>query len=390
MTVIVSDLDAAGIPHGAVLAAPTEEPRATLDVRLRLVPRTVALLVTGMAVRVSIGTAEIGATLNLAADPRTVDLSTIDGRLTLREPIVAPAGCALILRRYACKTVLAGGTVVAAQSVAAAAASSPDPPKGLELLDEALRVAGFDGATSEELAERVALALDHVLALLEHLADEGRAYRLTRPSAYVDAALAEELLARLRAVLRRRERRTPWIMGVTSLALSRASGVAEPLLVRHLARAVADGALARRVGYYSSPAFVPRLTVRQRRFLEKELSIDIARPFIPRGRSAERLGAGDERFGHRRSCRRRWRRSSRSGSLIRESAMTSIEARKSTRFRARLDGVLRREGTIAVATFRDLLGASRRYAVPLLEWFDATGVTTRDGDARRLRPLTRE
>ena len=38
-----------------------------------------------------------------------------------------------------------------------------------------------------------------------------------------------------------------------------------------------------------------------------------------------------------------------------------------------------------VAEFRDALGVSRRHAVPLLEWLDRTGWTSRQGDLRRLR-----
>lgn len=39
-----------------------------------------------------------------------------------------------------------------------------------------------------------------------------------------------------------------------------------------------------------------------------------------------------------------------------------------------------------VANFRDKLGITRKHAIPLLEWMDATGVTIREGDGRRLRP----
>ncbi|HKN13680.1 MAG TPA: selenocysteine-specific translation elongation factor [Candidatus Binatus sp.] len=40
---------------------------------------------------------------------------------------------------------------------------------------------------------------------------------------------------------------------------------------------------------------------------------------------------------------------------------------------------------ITAATFRDLLGASRKFAIALLDHFDHVGVTTRVGDTRRLR-----
>ncbi len=38
-----------------------------------------------------------------------------------------------------------------------------------------------------------------------------------------------------------------------------------------------------------------------------------------------------------------------------------------------------------VAQFRDTAGLSRKYAVPILEWFDKEGLTVRSGDLRRLR-----
>jgi len=41
--------------------------------------------------------------------------------------------------------------------------------------------------------------------------------------------------------------------------------------------------------------------------------------------------------------------------------------------------------TLTVAAARDLLGSSRRYVLPLLEWMDAQKVTRRVGDDRILR-----
>ncbi len=43
-------------------------------------------------------------------------------------------------------------------------------------------------------------------------------------------------------------------------------------------------------------------------------------------------------------------------------------------------------GPFTVAEFRDLVGASRKYAVPLLEYFDQAGFTRRQGDVRVLGP----
>jgi len=45
----------------------------------------------------------------------------------------------------------------------------------------------------------------------------------------------------------------------------------------------------------------------------------------------------------------------------------------------------RAHGEINAATFRDLIGASRKFAIAFLDWCDRTGVTVRVGDVRKLR-----
>lgn len=45
------------------------------------------------------------------------------------------------------------------------------------------------------------------------------------------------------------------------------------------------------------------------------------------------------------------------------------------------------EAPFSVADFRDALQLSRKYAVPLLEYLDAAGVTTRNGDVRSVRSV---
>ncbi|MHC4846007.1 MAG: SelB domain-containing protein, partial [Planctomycetota bacterium] len=44
-----------------------------------------------------------------------------------------------------------------------------------------------------------------------------------------------------------------------------------------------------------------------------------------------------------------------------------------------------RDGAIDIPALRDELGTSRKYLIPLLEHFDAEGVTVRHGDRRTLR-----
>ena len=57
-----------------------------------------------------------------------------------------------------------------------------------------------------------------------------------------------------------------------------------------------------------------------------------------------------------------------------------VEAELRRRVRGRLlDG-----STMTMAELRDLLGTTRRYAVPIGEYLDRIGLTRREGDLRRL------
>ena len=43
-------------------------------------------------------------------------------------------------------------------------------------------------------------------------------------------------------------------------------------------------------------------------------------------------------------------------------------------------------GTLTMSELRELLGTTRKYAVPIGEYLDRIGLTVRDGDLRRLNP----
>jgi selenocysteine-specific elongation factor len=53
--------------------------------------------------------------------------------------------------------------------------------------------------------------------------------------------------------------------------------------------------------------------------------------------------------------------------------------------RAHLIDHLQKHPDLTAGAYRDLLGASRKFAIALLDYFDHSGVTTRVGDARKLR-----
>ena len=74
-----------------------------------------------------------------------------------------------------------------------------------------------------------------------------------------------------------------------------------------------------------------------------------------------------------------------SGTLIKVSADVVYLAETLDEIRSRVVEHIRQEGSIDVAQVRDMLQASRKYAVSLLEYFDQQRITKRVGDARVLR-----
>jgi selenocysteine-specific elongation factor len=76
---------------------------------------------------------------------------------------------------------------------------------------------------------------------------------------------------------------------------------------------------------------------------------------------------------------------SESGELVRIGDFY-LTARQASEARARVRSYIEKDGPVTVAEIRDLLGTTRKYAVPVCEWLDATGATLRRGDTRVLGP----
>ena len=187
--------------------------------------------------------------------------------------------------------------------------------------------------------------------------------------------------AQIAAVLQRRETEAPWIAGTTLLALARELAVGELELLPLLRSEVEAKRVEVRAGYYCRPEHRPRLDDEQRAFFAAAVAADEAAPLDPVPLSA--ISAAMQR-ARIKGVEQAFDMLFVSGELVKIGAHVYRRA-QIDEIRRRLDAALGRGGTMTPAQFRDALGTTRKYALPLLEWFDATGVTVRDGDVRRLR-----
>jgi selenocysteine-specific elongation factor len=364
------------VARGHALVAREIPAQASFGVHFQPLPDAPELLRRRMPVRVHLGAGETFGTLVFAERP--AGASAVDATLHLREAAAAVPGQRFIVRRMSPKTVLGGGTI----GLPAAADDGPGTaPPDVAAVRAALVANGLGAGTPEALAAAANVTRERAEEILADEAAGERAWALARPAAYIDATAVEALLERVLAALARREVETPWLLGATTLALARELAADEPLLVRILAAAAERGRLAARSGYLASVGFTPELTAEQIAFFAQFVPADPAQPLVPapfdplvaeirRSRVAGVAGAYDTLAA--------------TGRLVRVGAHV-YRGEQLAEIRTRLVRTLRAEDRLTAARFRDVIGTSRKYVVPLLEFFDAAGVTLRDGDQRTLR-----
>lgn len=367
------------LARGQSAAGPEAAARDAWDVSFVPLEAAVPLLRRKTPVRVYLGAAEILGTIVFKCVPRQAE--RVSGRLMLREPAIAFPGVRFVLRRPSPKTLLGGGRIEGV----ADARSFDAPTRVADAVLSALRARGLHAAEPQDLSREANVREPLVRTALAALAARDQAIELRRPHAFADAAASRELLAAIVERLETAQRDEPWSLGLTSLALARRLNRDEPLLVRYLDAFTWAGRIAARAGYYATPQHRPRLSDEQRAWFRDVLAADPAAPLRPHSFSGVRDGV--------RTCgvlgmARAFDTLLAAGELVKV-GNDLYRAEQIAAIRARVRAHFERSERMTAAEFRDAIGTSRKYAVPLLEWLDAAGMTVRDGDYRRPRAAAR-
>ncbi len=348
---------------------------ADFAVRFTPAPGAAAIMRRRTPVRAYIGSAERLGVL-VAGEPYAAEAET-PARLHLREPVVAFAGVRFVVRRPSPMTLLGGGYVEGAGRGDALDAENPDDALLVRILQERV----LEPASALELSAAANLREAATAAALARLVEHGDVIALDRPRAYVSGAAAGGLLESVLKQLDEAQRAEPWSMGMTSIALARVLGASERVLVRVLEHFAGDGRLLNRRGYYATLDHQPALTLEQRAFFDRLVPLDEGQPFVPipfagvaEAVKMSRLPGISKAFDTMVA----------GGTLVKVGD-DLYRGAQIGRIEARVRDYLEKNGTMTAAQFRDLLGNSRKYAVPLLEWLDAHGVTIRSADYRTLR-----
>ncbi|HET8713427.1 MAG TPA: selenocysteine-specific translation elongation factor [Gemmatimonadales bacterium] len=351
---------------------------STLDVALELLPQVKKPLAIRTRIRVHLGTAEVLARVAQvrAIAPGETGLA----RLLLEKPLVARGGDRFVVRSFSPVTTIGGGIVLdpfppRRPRVGERGLSVDQPPA--ERLARFVEEAGLAGVRGSGLGVRMGILPADTARTIE-AAGKGI---LTVGDTLVARRAISAAVDRLAASVAAHHEEHPLDPGLPLQSLRASIGAPDhvmDMIVEHGVRKKAwelteGGAAVRRPGWQAAlKAHAGEASQRLARRLAEarwqvptiaELQKEFADPSVPallahlaREGSVERVD--QERYAVKQALEE---------------------------FRLAVEGMLRELGAATPAQFRDRLGLTRKYLIPLLEWADRRGITSRRGDTRVLR-----
>ena len=383
-------VERAAVERGNVLGlAGTLVPSVLVDGALELLPEAPRPLKSRDRVRVHTGTSEIMARVLLLDRPELAPGQSAFARFRLEAPLVALPGDRFVIRSYSPMVTIGGGTLLDIAPprfklkapahlahVRLLAEGSPDT-----IVEEHVRHAGGAGVRVGPLSGRVPFGPKRLRGLLDGLQTGGRVVAIDR-----DWFVHPESLTRLRgltiAALERFHRASPLRPGMSREELRGRAGAADERVFAHLLTTLeAEGVVRADRDKVRLASHEVRLTAEQQKAadrLEQDFLSAAAAPPSPEEALARAGLSGDEEhelFQVLLEARK----------LVRVKESLYFHAQALDAIQDKLVSMLRERKEIGPGDIKDLLGISRKYAIPLLEFFDSRRVTTRVGERRVLR-----
>jgi selenocysteine-specific elongation factor len=383
-------VDRVAVERGNVVGlAGTLVPAVLVDATLELLADAPRALKTRDRVRFHAGTSEVMARVLLLETPELAPGGTAFARFRLEAPVVALPGDRFVVRSYSPMVTIGGGTLLdiapprfkrkAPALVAHLTLLRDGAPDAV--VEEHVRHAGAGGVRVAPLSARVPFGPDRLRAALEALQAAGRVAAVDR-----DWFVHPESVARLRGLvlagLEQFHRSFPLRPGMSREELRGRAGAAEERVFGYLLDTLAaEGIVRTDRDKVRLAAHAVRLSAEQQKVVDRvehEFLTAAAAPPSPEEALGRAGLAGDEEhelFQMLVDSRR----------LVRVKDSLYFHATALEAIQDKLVTMLRERKEIGPADIKDLLGISRKYAIPLLEFFDARRVTARVGERRVLR-----
>jgi selenocysteine-specific elongation factor len=345
--------------------------------------------------RVHLGTAEVTATLALLGPNELAPGKSSLAQLFLAEPVAAVSGQPFVLREESPPATLGGGRVLQpsarrlrrrdkASVERLARLGVPDPQ---ERAAAALSFFGLHPWTDRDLCREAGLTLDEVPRVIAALAGSGGLTELPvgpRRSVRLLAGFVADLEDRVLRALGRLHAARP-----RQTAIPRSHVAAElpdldsdALVAALIDRLKAQGKVVGDARTVAVKGYEPKLSQGERR-LKNELAEALRAGGFSPPDAAELAAVSGARSAVVPELLALLCDEERAVEI---SPQVYLDFEVAADLRRRIVAALSDGSTITMSGIRDLLGTTRKYAVPIGEYLDRVGLTVRDGDNRRLGP----
>ncbi|MHB1044035.1 MAG: selenocysteine-specific translation elongation factor [Eubacteriales bacterium] len=390
VAVNLTGLEVEEIERGSVVAGPQSlKPSFRLDARIILLKGAARQLKNRARVRFYLGTKEtLGRVVLLnreELEPGTTDLAQFE----LEEAVVAGRGDRFVIRSYSPMTTIGGGTVIdpsakkhrrfredIIDALATMERGTPD-----ELAQQYLSanpafhlaedVASATGLPQPELEKAIAALTES--GGLKKIAGEGKVY-------LVAADVYKKWASVITGLVESYNKEYPLREGYPREELrSRKFSSFNPKLFQFLLQALEqDGLIRAMPQVVASPGFLPGPGAA----MEKALA-SLTKIFRKAGFQPPSWGEACQEAGLKESEGQEvLQYLLRTGEMVKITDDFYFDRDTLSEARRLLAGHLKEKGEIMVGELRDLLKTSRKFALPLLEYFDREKVTRRVGDKR--------
>jgi len=379
----LSGLDHSEVRRGDVLALPgTLPPSRRLDARLHVLPGAAQPLRHRQRLLMYHETAEVMVEISLLERDELAPGASGWAQLFAAEPLVALDGDRFILRVPSPTATVAGGVIVdraprrhrrrdpaLIDNLAARERADPGTAAVLELGKHPW------GLRDSELARFLGLPNGKVVEVLMPLAEKGVVRRL--PSGWLARDQWDGLQSRLTSSLEAYHEAQPLRRGMPKEELRSRTSIPADVFAEVLGVLAEEGRIVEGGGEVAVATHKQLLSSDQERVVGAFLAELESQPFNPPPLAdlLRRHALTPALLQYLVA----------DGRIVRVNEDT-VFARSAYDEAARmLRAHLTKHRTLTVAAARDLLGSSRRYVLPLLEWMDAQKITRRVGDDRILR-----
>jgi len=373
------------IKRGYCVVTPGDfEPTLRLDAELYLLPSAARPLRSGSRIRFHLGASEIMGRIFLSGTDSIDPGQKRFCQVRLEEPGVAAYMDRFVIRSYSPMRTIGGGRVL--DPLAVRRRKIPDYDSWLKKLatenvEEAVRshIMRRDSTTIAELLPHINVGKSDLMRILGGLIDRGEIFEIGS-EVYIHRRKVEELQSSIESILKadQDKDRLKWGMSKEELR-ERLGNVDMALLNWILARMQQRGSIHIRKGDVRVGTSEVELSPRERQAMQAVTDLLRQGRFQPPGEKEldEKIGIDKTTF------QKVIKLLIEDGEIVRLQPGILMHSETVHEAKELIGNYLKEHGEATVSDLKNLLGTTRKYAVPLLEYLDRCGFTRRNASGVR-------